>query len=120
MDTATTYVAPRTCTVVDEGEPKRDVEKSATPLTNFADAAAYVLIAEPGAGKTTAFETEAASQGAVCVTVRDFRTFEKPEWRDTTLFLDGLDEARAGTEDGHRSTTSGRSRNGDFTARSIR
>ena len=100
MDTATTYVAPRTCTVVDEGEPKRDVEKSATPLTNYADAAAYVLIAEPGAGKTTAFETEAASQGAVCVTVRDFRTFEKPEWRDTTLFLDGLDEARAGTEDG--------------------
>ena len=86
--------------MVDEGEPKRDVEKSATPLTNFADAAAYVLIAEPGAGKTTAFETEAASQGAVCVTVRDFRTFEKPEWRDTTLFLDGLDEARAGTEDG--------------------
>ena len=38
--------------MVDEGEPKRDVEKSATPLTNYADAAAYVLIAEPGAGKT--------------------------------------------------------------------
>ena len=100
MGTPTSYVAPRTCTVVDEGEPKRDVEKSATPLTDYADAAAYVLIAEPGAGKTTAFKTEAARQGAVCVTVRDFRTFEKPEWRDKTLFLDGLDEARAGTEDG--------------------
>ena len=34
--------------MVDEGEPKRDVEKSATPLTNYADAAAYVLIAETG------------------------------------------------------------------------
>ena len=37
------------------------------PLTDYADAAAYVLIAEPGAGKATAFETEAARQGAVCV-----------------------------------------------------
>ena len=100
MDTATPYVAPRTCTVVDEAEPKKDAKKPATPLDNYADVAAYVLIAEPGAGKTTAFKIEAAKQGAVCVTVRDFRTFEKPEWRDTTLFLDGLDEARAGTVDG--------------------
>ena len=60
-----------------------------------------MLIAEPGAGKTTAFKTEAASQGGVYVTVRNFRTFDdKPEWHDTTLFLDGLDESRAGTEDG--------------------
>ena len=87
--------------VVDEGESKRDVEKSATPLTNYADAAAYVLIAEPGAGKTTAFETEAASQGGVYVTVRNFRTYDdRPEWHGTTLFLDGLDEARAGIEVG--------------------
>ena len=38
-----------------------------SPMTDYADAAAYVLIAEPGAGKTTAFETEAARQGAVCI-----------------------------------------------------
>ena len=38
------------------------------------------------------------------VTVRNFRTFDdKPEWHDTTLFLDGLDESRAGTEDGRSS-----------------
>ena len=49
-----------------------------------------MLIAEPGAGKTTAFETEAAKQWAVCVTVRNFLRFDKPEWRDVTLFLDGL------------------------------
>ena len=58
-----------------------------------------MLIAEPGAGKTTAFETEAAKQGAVCVTVRNFLRFDKPDWRDATLFLDGLDESRAGPGD---------------------
>ena len=63
------------------------------------DIAAYVLIAEPGAGKTTAFKTEAANQGAVYVTVRNFLRLDKPEWRDATLFLDGLDESRAGPGD---------------------
>ena len=61
MDTQPPYVALRTCRVLDEnGEPKRRGRNSATPLTDFAEAAAYVLLAEPGAGKTTAFETEAA------------------------------------------------------------
>ena len=100
MDAAQTYVAPRTCTVVDEGDSKRGAKSTAAPLIDYSNAAAYVLIAEPGAGKTTAFKTEAARQSAKYVTVREFRTFDKPEWRDTTLFLDGLDEARAGIEDG--------------------
>ena len=98
MDDAAGYVAPRTWTVVDEREPQRDGGKQAPP-TDYANAAAYVLIAEPGAGKTTAFETEAAKQGAVCVTVRNFLRLDKPEWRDATLFLDGLDESRAGPGD---------------------
>ena len=63
MDTTTTYVAPRTCTAIDEGEASRDAKVRAMPLSGYANAATYVLIAEPGAGKTTAFETEAASQG---------------------------------------------------------
>ena len=86
--------------MVDDREPKPDVKKGAAPLSGYADVAAYVLIAEPGAGKTTAFKTEAAKQRALCVTVRDFRTFDRPEWRGRTLFLDGLDESRAGTADG--------------------
>ena len=94
MDDAPEYVALRTGTVVDEDEPPRDGDRQA-PLTDYADTSAYVLIAEPGAGKTTAFKTEAAKQGAVHVTVRNFLRFDKPEWRDTTLFLDGLDESRA-------------------------
>ena len=101
MDTAPPYVAPRTCTVVAEGEPPGDSKERTAPLSEYANAATYVLIAEPGAGKTTAFKTEAARHGGTYVTVRDFLTFDgRPEWHDTTLFLDGLDESRAGTEDG--------------------
>ena len=101
METATPYFAPRTCTEVIEGEAARNAKERTAPLSSYANAAAYVLIAEPGAGKTTAFKTEAASQGGKYVTVRNFLTFDdKPEWHDTTLFLDGLDESRAGKEDG--------------------
>ena len=101
LDTAPPYVAPRTCRLVNAGQPTSTARESARSLSHYADAAAYVLIAEPGAGKTTAFETEAESQGGECVAVRKFRTFnDKPEWHDTTLFLDGLDESRAGRDDG--------------------
>ena len=99
MDTATTYVAPRTCTVVDEREPQRDGGKQA-PLTDYADNAAYVLIADPGAGKTTAFKSEAAGQAAVYVSARNFLRLDMREWRGKTLFIDGLDESRAGATDG--------------------
>ena len=93
------YVAPRTCRVVDERDLRPDKGKQ-TRLTEYADTGAYVLIAEPGAGKTTAFKSEAARVGAIRVSVRDFRALDRPEWRDKTLFLDGLDESRAGAADG--------------------
>ena len=99
MDAATRYFAPRTCTVVGDTESLGDAAKQA-PLNNYRDTPAYVLIAEPGAGKTTAFECEALRQGAAYSTVRDFLTFDKPEWRGKTLFLDGLDESRADGGDG--------------------
>ena len=111
MDTATTYVAPRTCTVVTEGEATRDAKAGAAPLRSYANAAAYVLIAEPGAGKTTAFETEAASQGGVYVTVRNFRTFDdEPSGMTQRSFWMG--STRCAPEQrmaGRRSMTSGRS-----------
>lgn len=67
---------------------------STKPLPDYADAAAYVFIAEPGARKTAAFKTEAATQGGKYSTVRELRTLDKSEWHDKTLFLDGLVEAR--------------------------
>ena len=103
MDTAASYVARRTCTVVN-ADGQRQTEEKPMSLTSYASTAAYVLIAEPGAGKTTAFKAEAETEGAVFVTVRDFRTFDdKSEWHGKTLFLDGLDESRAATVDGRTS-----------------
>jgi len=63
-----------------------------------------VLLGDPGAGKTTEFERgcEALADAAVFVSARDFTTFEvasRPEWQNRTLFIDGLDEMRAGAAD---------------------
>ena len=68
-------------------------------LSDFRTAHAYVLLGEPGAGKSTAFEEERRNDGnAVEVTTRQFirRSLEAhPEWRGATLLIDGLDEVRA-------------------------
>ena len=95
-----TFVARRTCTVVDEDESERVSETSGTPLESFASTPAYVLIGEPGVGKTTVFKSEAEKQGGVCVTVRRFLKYDKQQWHGKTLYLDGLDESRVGTVDG--------------------
>lgn len=58
---------------------------------------AYVLLGEPGCGKTTAFEAEAKRMGeaAFYVTARDFAVLElPPEALGKTLFIDSLDERR--------------------------
>ena len=73
-------------------------------LEAYREAPAWVLLGDPGAGKTTVFEEEAKrSAGAGSfVSARDFLTFDPadyPEWRESTLFLDGLDEVRAGKQD---------------------
>ncbi len=68
-------------------------------LSDFRSAHAYVLLGEPGSGKTTAFEGEEKEDGnASFVSARHFirRHFDShPEWRDKTLLVDGLDELRA-------------------------
>ena len=75
LDTAMTYVAPRACTVVSEGQARPDAKERTPPLSGYANAMAYVLIAEPGVGKTTAFETEVASRRVIChsLELADFR-----------------------------------------------
>lgn len=72
------------------------------PLSGYRNLPAYVLIGDPGAGKTTAFEQECAALGdrGEMVSARDFLAFEdRPEWHGKTLFIDGLDEIRAGAQD---------------------
>lgn len=94
----------RTCTEIREGNDDRRREVDPQPLEAFRSVPAYVLLGDPGAGKSTAFDMERAALGeeAVLISARDFRAFDpqnRPEWQDKTLFLDGLDEVRAGSSD---------------------
>jgi len=96
-------IVSRTCTNILAGAADRHREKQPLPLKAFRDTPAYVLLGDPGAGKTTAFEAECkALEDACLITARDFLTFAPrchPEWRDKTLFIDGLDEVRVGADD---------------------
>ena len=103
------HFVARTCTVISERkkEPRRETksnlahEPQSLPLESFRDKPAYVLLGPPGAGKTKAFEHEALEEGVRPITARDFQTLDpEPEWENATLYIDGLDETRAGATDG--------------------
>ena len=97
-------VVSRTCTEIREENAELSASRASRPLESFREESAYVLLGDPGAGKSTAFDTEcgAPGDGACLVTARDLLTFDvqaHPEWRGKTLFIDGLDEVRAGAGD---------------------
>ncbi len=75
----------------------------ARPLADFRSERSYVLLGDPGAGKTTALQMEAdADPDGLLVTARRFvrRSLDQhPEWRGKNVFIDGLDEVRAGSPD---------------------
>lgn len=86
----------RTCTEISTGEARR--------LSAYESVPAYVLLGDPGAGKTTEFLTEQRrlDDAAAYVKARDFIHLDlgsHPEWKGRTLFIDGLDEMRAGATD---------------------
>lgn len=91
------FLVRRTCThklANAEGQESRTLE-------SYRDAPAYVLLGDPGAGKTASFKREAEESGGKYVRARDFATFEPDaECRGRTLFIDGLDEMRADGGDG--------------------
>ena len=102
-------VIPRTCTELQDGrDESATVPAKPVRLEAFRQEPAYVLLGDPGMGKSTAFDEERCAMGdtAAFITARDFTTFDAadhPEWRDKTLFIDGLDEIRAGQNDPRRS-----------------
>ena len=90
METRTPLLVPRRAVELSNehlGEP--------LPLSHWRDISAYVLLAEPGAGKTEAFKVEAQESGGAYTTVRDFVTLQSRTYK-APIFIDGLDEMRAG------------------------
>jgi hypothetical protein len=105
------YTAPRTVT------PHKDHGRaSRMPIEALRDQYAYVLLGDPGIGKTTAFETEAAAAGTRVIRARDFIHLKSAAdaLRGQTIFIDGLDEMRAGKINGHTPLDAIRSRLDDM------
>lgn len=72
-------------------------------LRDFDSSPGYILLGEPGMGKSTEFGTAADGiDGAHLISARRFirsNLDNHPEWRTKTIFIDGLDEMRAGGGD---------------------
>ena len=98
-------LVPRTCTKISpDDQTARAQDRVSRPLSDFRSEPAYVLLGDPGAGKSTAFQAECDELGeeAVLVSARNFLTLDisrRPEWQGRTIFIDGLDEIRAGASD---------------------
>lgn len=91
---------PRHCRKEDKKQ-DREEDKRPVLLTEFRQCAAYVLLGEPGAGKTASFSEEATQAGCIRIEAREFLRRENlADWQGQTLFIDGLDEMRAGGGDG--------------------
>ncbi len=96
-ETAKPYLVRRTCT----RKSGNADEQGSHPLESYRKLPAYVLLGDPGAGKTAAFEREAEECGGKYIKARAFATFKpKAEDQGKTLFIDALDEMRAGQGDG--------------------
>ena len=90
-------LVPRTCTARDEKTGTRERR----PLADYRVAPAYVLLGDPGAGKTESFRQEAADTGSHYIRARAFAVLDAgPQLAGKTLFIDGLDEMRAAGGDG--------------------
>ena len=97
---STSNLIPRTCTEVTTDDSARVSIVGPQPLSAFREVPAYVLLGEPGAGKTTEFEQECEALGdaAKYVKARGFRRArgdQLRELRGKILYIDGLDETRA-------------------------
>jgi len=70
-------------------------------LSEFSDKGAYVLLGDPGAGKTECFKNEAQHADCLYIKAREFICFDiEDSWKKKTLFIDGLDEIRVGEVNG--------------------
>jgi hypothetical protein len=80
-------------------EPAQDGEKRLPEqaLSNFRQTPAWVLLGEPGAGKSEALKMEAEATGGQYLSARELITATPvpQQWLGKTLYIDALDESRA-------------------------
>lgn len=74
-------------------------DAAARPFTDFAASPNLVLLGDPGAGKTHVFTQAAAREGGRFLKARAFLSLPADRLRGQALFIDGLDEKRAGRAD---------------------
>ena len=99
-----TTIVERNCTEVVKNDRTQEDDIVSVRLSELRSATAYVLLGEPGLGKSTALKQkcERAEEPAELVDARDFLTLDldlHPELHGKTLFIDGLDEVRTGAVD---------------------
>jgi len=95
-DPQTSFLVRRTCRRTQD-----NATQESHSLSSYRDLPAYVLLGDPGAGKTQSFKLEAAESGGKYINARDFVTLDMAEKdQDKTLFIDGLDEIRSDGGDG--------------------
>ncbi|WP_130472031.1 NACHT domain-containing protein [Candidatus Magnetaquicoccus inordinatus] len=99
--TAEPFIVPRLFSRITSDE-QTDTTAQPSPLSAFFSEAAFVLLGEPGMGKTECFIQAAREEkNAHYYKVRAFlRNENKDEYADKVLYLDGLDEQRAKESDG--------------------
>ena len=88
-------IVPRTVTPLERRPDGTWRRLPPQPLADFRAERAYVLLGDPGSGKTTAFTEEAEPRP---IHARRFLAADLSQhqaWRTQTLFIDGLDEVRA-------------------------
>jgi predicted NACHT family NTPase len=81
-----------------ESTPSEAEEDQLRPISAYDDAPNIILLGDPGAGKTHTFRECAARCGGRYMTARAFLATPAAKF-DGTLFIDGLDEKRAGRSD---------------------
>jgi predicted NACHT family NTPase len=79
--------------------PNRRDEAAARPFSDFSSEPHLVLLGDPGAGKTFTFKRAAVAEGARYLKARAFLSTPAYMLSGQALFIDGLDEKRAGRGD---------------------
>jgi predicted NACHT family NTPase len=74
-------------------------ESEPRPFTDFGHCPYLILLGDPGAGKTHLFRETATAEGARLLKARDFLNTPAERLSGEALFIDGLDEKRAGRGD---------------------